>query len=324
MGIDSYAAAGVDIDRGDRFVGYIKSLGSRAISRSIGGFSGGIELDLARYRHPVLLSTTDGVGTKLLVAQRLNQFDTVGIDLVAMCVNDLMVCGAQPLLFLDYIAAGRLNEAILEALMRGIVAGCEQSDCTLAGGETAEMPDLYTGEDFDLAGFAVGLVEKEGMLPKLDRIEAGDLILALPSVGIHSNGLSLARKALPFAVSGEEAVLWKELLRPTKIYVRELSLLLETGKILAAAHITGSGLEANFARVIPDGLSATFTYRWKVPAIFAAIQERGSIAEAEMRRVFNMGIGIAFVVKREDREALFAAGAKHNIEIVEIGELVRG
>jgi len=324
MGIDSYAAAGVDIERGDRFVDYIKSLGSRAISRTIGGFSGGMELDLAGYRRPVLLSTTDGVGTKLLVAQGLKQFDTVGIDLVAMCVNDLIVCGAKPLLFLDYIAAGRLNEAILKALMRGIVAGCEQAECTLAGGETAEMPDLYAGDDFDLAGFAVGLVEKEEMLPKLDRMEAGDLILALPSVGIHSNGLSLARKALPFAESGEEADLWKELLRPTKIYVRELSLLLETGKVLAAAHITGSGLEANFARVIPAGLSPSFTYRWKVPPIFSAIQDRGGIAEAEMRRVFNMGIGIALVTKREDRETLLAAGARHNIEMVEIGELVRG
>ncbi len=324
MGIDSYAAAGVDIERGDRFVEYIKSLGSRAISRSLGGFSGGMELDLARYRHPVLLSTTDGVGTKLLVAQRLNQFDTVGIDLVAMCVNDLIVCGAQPLLFLDYIAAGRLNEVILKALIRGIVAGCEEADCTLAGGETAEMPDLYAADDFDLAGFAVGLAEKEEMLPKLDRMEAGDLILALPSVGIHSNGLSLARKALPFTQSGEEAALWKELLRPTKIYVRELSRLFETRKILAAAHITGSGLEANFARVIPDGLSASFTYRWRVPRIFTAIQERGGVAEAEMRRVFNMGIGIAFVAKREDRETLFAAGASHTFEILEIGELVRG
>ncbi len=322
MGIDSYASAGVDLERGDRFVDYIKSLGSRAISRSLGGFSGGMELDLARFRHPVLLSTTDGVGTKLLVAQRLKQFDTVGIDLVAMCVNDLVVCGAKPLAFLDYIAAGRLNETILKALMRGIVAGCEQADCTLVGGETAEMPDLYAGEDFDLAGFAVGLVEKEEMLPKLDRMEAGDLILALPSVGIHSNGLSLARKALPY-VAGETS-LWQELLRPTKIYVRELSLLLETGKVLAAAHITGSGLEANFARVVPKGLAASFTYSWRVPSIFAAIQEQGGIAETEMRRVFNMGIGIAFVAKRADREGLLAVGARNHIEMMEIGELVGG
>lgn len=321
MGIDSYASAGVDIDRGDRFVEYIKSLNSGAVSRSIGGFAGGMEIDLSRFRRPILLSTTDGVGTKLLVAQRLQKFDTVGIDLVAMCVNDLIVCGARPLSFLDYIAAGRLNEDVLERLMRGIVAGCEQADCTLAGGETAEMPDLYQGDDFDLAGFAVGLVEKDEMLPRLDRMAAGDRIFGLPSTGIHSNGLSLARKVVP-AAEGES--FWQELLTPTKIYVRELALLLDTGKVLAAAHITGGGLEGNFARIIPPGLTARFSYDWPVPSIFDLIRARGAIPESEMRRVFNMGVGIAFVAKLDDREAVLEAGRQNKIDILEIGELVRG
>lgn len=318
MGIDSYSAAGVDIDRGDRFVDFIRAIGSRAVSKGIGGFSGGMELDLARWKHPVLLTTTDGVGTKLLVAQRLKRFNTVGIDLVAMCVNDLIVCGATPLLFLDYIAASRLDERLLHEIIRGIVAGCEQGGCVLSGGETAEMPDLYAPGDFDLAGFAVGVVEKDEMLPRLDRIARGDVILALPSTGIHSNGLSLARKVLP--AEGADGY-WEELLKPTKIYVRELSTLLATGSILAAAHVTGSGLEGNLVRVIPEGLRPIFSYDWEVPQIFTAIQEQGKVSLEEMRRVFNMGIGIAFIVKRTDLAAIVDAAARGNIPLLEIGEL---
>lgn len=320
MQSDSYAAAGVDIDRGDRFVEYIRALGSKAVSQSIGGFAGGMELDLSGYRRPVLLTTTDGVGTKLLVAQALGKFDTVGIDLVAMCVNDLVVCGAKPLLFLDYIAAGRLQEPTLHALMNGIVRGCEEADCTLAGGETAEMPDLYRAEDFDLAGFAVGIVEKEQALPRLDRIEAGDAILALPSVGIHSNGLSLARKVIP----NEERWLWEELLRPTKIYVRELLALMQSGELLAAAHITGGGLEGNLVRVIPEHLVPRFSFDWPIPRIFDEIRARGAVDDGEMRRVFNMGIGVAFIVKRGSAERILEWGTGRGIRIMRIGELVRG
>ncbi len=320
MGINSYSAAGVDIDRGDRFVEFIRGMGSRAVSRAIGGFAGGMELDLHGARHPVLLTTTDGVGTKLLVARRLRRYDTVGIDLVATCANDLAVCGAKPLLFLDYIAAGRLDESALHPLMKGIVEGCERAGCTLAGGETAEMPDLYAREDFDLAGFAVGIVERDDMLPKLDRIEAGDALLALASSGIHSNGLSLARKALADAPDS----LWEELLTPTRIYVREMMSLVATGKVLAAAHVTGGGLEGNLSRVIPPALKPSYTREWSVPSIFKTIQERGGVRDEEMRRVFNMGIGVAFVVKRAERAGLLAQAARDGIEVMEIGELVGG
>ncbi len=199
-------------------------------------------------RHPVLLTTTDGVGTKILVAQRLGKLDTVGIDLVAMCVNDLVVCGARPVQFLDYIACGRIHEERLQALMKGIVRGCELAGCRLGGGETAEMPDVYGPDEFDLAGFAVGAVEKDALLPRLAEIRAGDVILGIASSGIHSNGLSLARKALP-----ERA--WSLLLEPTRIYAPEMAALCATGHVLAAAHVTGSGLHGNLERVVPEGLA---------------------------------------------------------------------
>ncbi|HOV37327.1 MAG TPA: phosphoribosylformylglycinamidine cyclo-ligase [Spirochaetales bacterium] len=315
-----YRSAGVDIEKGDRFARFIASIRSSAVSSSLGGFSGGIEIDIHQYKTPLLFSTTDGVGTKLLVAQRLQKFDTIGIDLVAMNVNDLAVCGVQPLTFLDYIACGQIKEEILQAVIQGIVQGCEQAGCKLVGGETAEMPDLYEDTDFDLAGFCVGLVEKESLLPKLDRMEEGDLIYALPSRGIHSNGLSLARKAL----QGESLSIWEELLIPTRIYVSELITFAQTQTILGAAHITGGGLEGNFVRVIPKTLRPQFTWNWKVPSIFSRIQEKGKIETSEMRRVFNMGIGIALVVSRKEEERFLEVSQSHGIDSFRIGELVRG
>ncbi|HUZ18040.1 MAG TPA: phosphoribosylformylglycinamidine cyclo-ligase [Spirochaetia bacterium] len=316
----TYASAGVDIDKGDRFVEFIRSMPSRAVSKEIGGFSGGFEIDTQKYRRPVVLSTTDGVGTKLLVAQRVGRFDTVGIDLVAMCVNDLIVCGAAPASFLDYIACGSIDETVLREIMKGIVAGCELADCPLTGGETAELPGMYRPGELDLAGFAVGVAEHDELLPKKESIVAGDVVLGLPSAGIHSNGLSLARKALADAAPS----LWEELLRPTKIYVRDLRTLFETRAVLAAAHITGGGLEGNFARVIPPGLRAVFRYDWAVPDIFRAIRDAAGIDENEMRRVFNMGIGIAFVVHATERDSVLDHAARSGITAVEIGELVRG
>ena len=315
--MSTYKEAGVDIEGGDRFARFIGSIKSPALGPGIGGFAGGMELDLAGYREPVMLFCTDGVGTKLLIAQKLRTYNTVGIDLVAMSVNDLIVCAAKPMLFLDYIAIGGLDESILHPMLEGIVAGCEDAECRLAGGETAEMPDLYAPGEFDLAGFAVGLVEKSRMLPKKERIRPGDLIIGLPSTGVHSNGLSLARKAIPESETG----LMKELLTPTKIYVRELIPLIESGLVLGAAHITGGGLEGNIIRILPDGLRPVLNRDWPVPPIFDAIQGYGDIEIEEMYRVFNMGIGIALVVPRAEEASLLKLCEDRKIRALPIGRV---
>lgn len=316
----TYAKAGVDIEKGDKFVDIIKSFKSKAVPFDLGGFTGGIELDLKRYSQPVLLSTTDGVGTKILVASKLNDYSTIGIDLVAMCVNDLIVCGAEPLIFLDYIACGKLDLNIMHTVMQGIVQACEQAGCTLAGGETAEMPDVYGEHDFDLAGFAVGVVNKAEALPKKLEIKSGDIILGLPSSGIHSNGLSLARKVIP----RQNMRLWQELLTPTKIYVAAMKPLLRSGHILSAAHITGGGLTGNLHRVIPETLVPSLDYNWHIPDIFSHIQRYGSIATEEMYKVFNMGIGIALIVNKHNADKLLAVADQHKIEINIIGHLTGG
>ncbi|MDR3200259.1 MAG: phosphoribosylformylglycinamidine cyclo-ligase [Spirochaetales bacterium] len=310
-----YTSAGVDIEGGDRFARFIASIKSKAVSSGIGGFSGGIEFDPSRYKKPLLMSTTDGVGTKLLVAQKFKKFDTIGIDLVAMSVNDLAVCGVQPLSFLDYIALGRLDDGLLHHIIKGIVAGCEMADCVRVGGETAEMPDLYHGGDFDLAGFCVGIGEKDKMLPRMDAMAAGDLLYGIPSSGIHSNGLSLARKAIPESQ-------WQELLVPTRIYVREMMKLAASETIAAAAHITGGGLEGNLVRVLAPGLAPRFSWDWKMPQIFPQIAESGGIVAEEMRKVFNMGVGIALVVPRKKKKEFLAAAAE--MAVFPIGELERG
>jgi phosphoribosylformylglycinamidine cyclo-ligase len=318
-GLD-YEKAGVSIRKGDEFAEFIKGLPSKAVSKGIGGFAGGAALDLRGYREPILLSTTDGVGTKLLVAKKLGRYDTIGIDLVAMSVNDLVVCGAKPVQFLDYIACGKIDEAVLHAVIKGVVEGCEQSLCELTGGETAEMPDVYGLDDIDLAGFSVGIVEKSEMLPKLERMEVGDLILGMPSTGVHSNGYSLARNAVDPGDRGT----WEELLVPTKIYVRELLELIGTGKVLGAAHITGSGLFGNVERVLPRDLRPRFSWDWPLPPIFSKIQRGGGIGDEEMRSVFNMGIGMAVIAKRGEAEGLLAAAAAKGIALFKAGELVRG
>ena len=319
MGL-TYSKAGVDIDRGDNFARKIGALPSLAVSRDIGGFAGGIEIDTQRYKKPLLLTTTDGVGTKLLVARELGDYSTLGIDLVAMSVNDLIVCGAEPMLFLDYIACGRIEESILMPLVEGIVKGCEEAGCTRAGGETAEMPDLYKEQDFDLAGFCVGIVEKEELLPKKENMKEGDLILGLPSTGVHSNGLSLARKAIPV----KERTLLKELLIPTKIYVKSLTPFLKEGLIKGCAHITGGGLAGNFSRIIPKNLKPAFSHSWSVPEIFREIQNRGKIDSEEMNRVFNMGVGIAFVVEEKDAARVFNLAKQIGTEVMELGVLCYG
>jgi phosphoribosylformylglycinamidine cyclo-ligase len=318
-GLD-YEKAGVSIRKGDDFAEFIKGIPSRAVSRGLGGFAGGAPLDLKGYAEPMLLTCTDGVGTKLLVAKKLGKWDTVGIDLVAMSVNDLAVCGAQPLQFLDYIACGRIRDSVLHDVIKGVVAGCELAGCELTGGETAEMPDLYAEDDIDLAGFAVGVVDRPKALPRTELIEEGDLILGMPSSGVHSNGYSLARKC----VDPDDLGTWEELLVPTRIYVREVLALIGTGAVLAAAHITGSGLAGNVDRVLPKGHSAQFSWDWPEPPIFAKIRKGGNVAEAEMRSVFNMGIGMAIVAKPGDEAGLRARARDEGVELLRIGTVVRG
>jgi phosphoribosylformylglycinamidine cyclo-ligase len=313
----TYSEAGVDIDRGDRFVDFIKSIRSKAVGAGIGGFSAALPLDALGFKRPVLMTTADGTGTKLLVAKKLEKYDTIGIDLVAMNVNDLLVCGARPIVFLDYIACGRIDEIRLHGIIRGIVRGCEIAGCSLGGGETAEMPDLYGEEDFDLAGFAVGMAEQDGVLPLKEEIRAGDLVLGLRSSGIHSNGLSLARKIIPES----DAAAWQEMLIPTLIYTREMGILLESGQVLAAAHITGGGLYGNLQRVIPDSLEPRFTFDWKVPPLFGKIQTLGGISDREMRSVFNMGIGIAMIVHPGAKDGLVELAQRSGFDLLEIGVL---
>lgn len=319
----TYRDSGVDIEKGDAFANFIKNYTSPAVSGGIGGFAGGISIkDVAHYNDPILLSTTDGVGTKLLVAKKLNKWDTIGIDLVAMNVNDLIVCGCKPLTFLDYIATGSVtqNEQKLKTILSGIIKGCEIADCLLTGGETAEMPDIYAADEVDLAGFCVGIVDRSAMLPKLNAMQEGDVILGIPSSGVHSNGYSLARKCIPET----DTAGWEALLIPTRIYVKELLTLFKTDAILAAAHITGSGLEANFERVIPGHLKGSFSWDWPRPAIFETIQKNGDIPHDEMRRVFNMGIGIALVVHAPQADEVIIFAQNHSIELFKIGTLVHG
>jgi phosphoribosylformylglycinamidine cyclo-ligase len=316
----TYAGAGVDIEKGDRFAEFIGKIPSKAIGKGIGGFAGGLELDWKAFQRPVLLSCTDGVGTKLLVAQRFQKFDTIGIDLVAMNVNDLAVCGCMPSVFLDYIATGYINEGRLQAIIKGIVDGCEQSECILAGGETAEMPDLYHGEDFDLAGFTVGLVEKDKMLPRPDKMAAGDVVFGVASSGVHSNGYSLARKA----VKETDTQAWDDLLVPTKIYVRDMKALLPLPGLVGAAHITGGGLFGNIERVLPAHLQLQLDWSWDVPRIFGKIEKDGNVDRDEMIKVFNMGIGLALVVTKADADAFEAGAKKAGVAVFRAGSLEAG
>ena len=321
MPVKSYEEAGVSIDKGDKFASFIGSLKSKAVSRSIGGFAGGIAIDTKKYKNPIMLSTTDGVGTKLMIAQELGIYDTVGIDLVAMSVNDLIVCGAAPQTFLDYIACGKIHEEVLHQIIKGVVDGCEQAECTLAGGETAEMPDVYGSDDFDLAGFAVGIVDRDKILPRKKNIKKGDIILGLPSAGIHSNGLSLARKV----IDKKDKAGRRELLKPTKIYVKELKKLIAKDNIEAAAHITGGGLTGNLIRTLPKTVKPVFdTTAWEVPEVFKKIQKNGGIDPVEMERVFNMGIGIAMVVKKNNVDDVLSFAKRSKIAIRVIGEIVNG
>jgi phosphoribosylformylglycinamidine cyclo-ligase len=294
----TYKKAGVDIDRADRFVSKIKPLAKKTtrpeVLGAIGGFSGLFRPRLRGMKDPVLVSSTDGVGTKLLVAEMRKRYDTIGIDLVAMNADDVVVTGAEPLFFLDYIAAGRLVPGQLVELMKGIVRGCREAGCALLGGETAELPGLYAPGKFDLAGFCVGLVDRDKIIDGKG-CRPGDAVIGLASSGLHSNGFSLARKV--FSQKEIRGKWGLELLRPTRIYTRSILHILKKVPVKAMAHITGGGFLDNIPRIIPEGLGVRIRMgSWPMPRIFREIQERGKVGEAEMFRTFNMGGGMVVIV----------------------------
>jgi phosphoribosylformylglycinamidine cyclo-ligase len=332
----TYAQAGVDIDAGNRMVELIKPL-VRATARpgadaEIGGFGGIFDLKRAGYRDPVLVAATDGVGTKLKVAIETGRHDTIGIDLVAMSVNDLVVQGAEPLFFLDYYACGRLEPEIGAAVVAGISVGCRESGCALIGGETAEMPGVYQGDDYDLAGFAVGAVERDALLPRADIVE-GDVILGLSSSGVHSNGYSLVRKViektgLPWTAPAPfmpKQSLGEAILIPTRIYVKAcLAAIRETDAVKGLAHITGGGFPDNIPRILPKGLGARIDLaRVAVPAVFQWLASEGGIAESEMLRTFNCGIGMIVVASPQKAEAVVKAFTRAGETVVMLGDIIR-
>jgi len=307
----TYRDAGVDIDAGDALVRRIGPAVSathrEGVITGLGGFGGLFEMPEG-YRRPVLVSGTDGVGTKLRLALDMDQHDTVGVDLVAMCVNDIVVLGAEPLFFLDYYATGKLSVDVAASVVEGIAEGCRQAGAALIGGETAEMPGMYTDGDYDLAGFTVGVVEKDEIIDG-SRIGAGDVVLGLASSGVHSNGYSLVRKILARqdqadAIEIDGKPLKQALLAPTRIYVRPLLSLIKAQSVHGLAHITGGGLTENIPRVLPEGLGVEIDgTSWTLPPLFQWLQEEGGIETAEMRRTFNCGIGMVVIVPEAEAEA---------------------
>jgi len=313
----SYRDSGVDIDAGNALIEAIKPL-AKATRRAgadadLGGFGALFDLKAAGFKDPILVAATDGVGTKLKIAIETGRHATVGIDLVAMCVNDLLAQGAEPLFFLDYFATGKLDVEAARAVIAGIAEGCRQAGCALIGGETAEMPGMYAASDYDLAGFAVGAVERGEILPRTDLV-AGDVLIGLPSSGVHSNGYSLVRRLVaaeglgwtapaPFA---PQASLAEALLTPTRIYVKPvLRAIRETGSIKALAHITGGGLSENLPRVLPEGIAAHIDLSaWKAPAAFGWLRRAGNLDDAEILRTFNCGIGMVAVVTQAEVDAV--------------------
>jgi phosphoribosylformylglycinamidine cyclo-ligase len=329
----TYRDAGVDIDAGEELVERIKPDVRRSMRREvlggIGGFGALVEVPLDRYRKPVLVSGTDGVGTKLRLAIDTGRHDTVGIDLVAMCVNDVVVQGAEPLFFLDYFATGKLVVDIGARVIAGIVDGCVQAGCALVGGETAEMPGMYHGDDYDLAGFCVGIVEKDAIIDGR-RTAAGDIVLGLPSSGPHSNGFSMIRKILELSGADLETdldgvALGDRLMAPTRIYVKPLLKLISALPVHGLSHITGGGLTDNIPRVIPDGLEVILERRaWRREPVFEWLQNAGRVADQEMYRVFNCGIGMTIQVAAKDADRAVSTLREAGQEALVIGEVKSG
>jgi len=327
----NYKSAGVDIEAGNALVERIKPIAARTrtagVLGGLGGFGSLFELPLDRYRHPVLVSGTDGVGTKLKLANELGVHNTIGIDLVAMCVNDIIVQGAEPLFFLDYFATGKLDVDTAASVVEGIGKGCELSGAALVGGETAEMPGMYADGDYDLAGFCVGIVEKSKVLDG-SKVSVGDKLIGIASSGPHSNGYSLIRKIIARSHSAltdtfESQSLGSALLEPTRIYVKSLLSLLDKVPVHALAHITGGGLTENLPRVLPFGTKANIDLTsWEFPAIFKWLQEQGKVSQADMLVTFNCGIGMIVCVAAEDERATLETLTRLGEKAFTIGELV--
>jgi len=326
----SYRDAGVDIDAGNQFVEDIKPHVARTMRPEVigglGGFGALFEIPLDRYKKPVLVSGTDGVGTKLKLANQMNKHDTIGIDLVAMCVNDILVLGAEPLYFLDYYATGKLDNAVAADVIKGIAEGCHQAGAALTGGETAEMPGMYSKGDYDLAGFCVGIVEKDQIIDST-KVAAGDALIGIASSGPHSNGYSLIRKVLEVSgadlnqACGEQS-LGEALLTPTRIYVKSIHALLEQVDVHAMSHITGGGLLENLPRVMPKNTRAQIdAASWELPAVFKWLQEQGNIDSQEMYRTFNCGIGMVIVVNAEDADTTIETLTKAGEKAFKLGEI---
>ena len=332
---DAYAAAGVDITAGYKAVELMKQHIARTITSGVcsdvGGFGGLFELDLTGITRPVLVSGTDGVGTKLKIAFLMDKHDTVGIDCVAMCVNDIICCGAKPLFFLDYIACGKNVPERIADIVKGVCEGCVQSDAALIGGETAEMPGFYPEDEYDLAGYCTGVVDKEKIIDN-SKMAEGDVVIALPSSGVHSNGFSLVRKVLdvenadiktPLDELGGKSI-GETLLTPTKIYVKPVLALLEKVKVKGISHITGGGFYENIPRSIPDGLGAKIDKNAvRVLPIFKLIAQRGGISEHDMFNTFNMGVGMSIVVAKEDADTALEILRANGEDAYVIGEIVK-
>ncbi|MBM4277633.1 MAG: phosphoribosylformylglycinamidine cyclo-ligase [Deltaproteobacteria bacterium] len=335
----SYKDSGVDVEKGDSFVQGIKSMVEATfrpeVMTKIGGFAGCVSLNLERYKKPILVSSTDGVGTKLKIAFLMDRHDTVGIDLVAMCVNDIVVSGARPLFLLDYFATSKLDQEKAIQVVSGIAKGCMEAECSLIGGETAEMPGFYAEDEYDLAGFAVGIVEDAQMIDG-SSVTVGDRLIGIASSGLHSNGYSLVRKVilehhrmdLGKRVEEIGEVLGEELLRPTRIYVKTVLNLVRDFKIGGIAHITGGGITGNLPRVIPSGCKAIVHQgTWEIPPIFPFLKKKGNISEDEMLKTFNNGIGLILIVKSREAEEilerLHSMGEKASL-IGEIGKAEKG
>ena len=326
----TYKDAGVDIDAGNELVERIKPLVKRTrrpeVMAGIGGFGGLFAIPPGRYQEPVLVSGTDGVGTKLMLAQHLGVHDTIGIDLVAMCVNDVLVQGAEPLFFLDYFACGKLDNDVASAVIAGIAEGCMQAGAALIGGETAEMPDMYGPGEYDLAGFTVGAVERKEMIDG-SAISSGDVVIGIASSGPHSNGYSLIRKVLDRAgdaqIEGVSAA--ERLLAPTRIYVKPILAVMEEISVKGLAHITGGGITENIPRVLPESLDAAIdTASWQQGPVFDFLQEYGNIETTEMRRTFNCGVGMVVVVNAEDATRTIDLLAGNGETAWQIGRIVTG
>ena len=332
---DSYAAAGVDITAGYKAVELMKSHIAKTMTKGVcsdvGGFGGLFELDLEGITKPVLVSGTDGVGTKLKIAFLMDKHDTVGIDCVAMCVNDIICCGAKPLFFLDYIACGKNIPERIADIVKGVAEGCVQSGAALIGGETAEMPGFYPVDEYDLAGYSTGVVDKNKIIDN-KTMEEGDVVIALPSSGVHSNGFSLVRKVFdventdlkaPVEALGGKS-LGETLLTPTKIYVKPVLALIDAVKVRAISHITGGGFYENIPRSIPEGFGAKIDKSAvKVLPIFKLLQEKGGISEHDMFNTFNMGVGMSIVVAKEDADKALATLKAEGVDAYIIGEIVK-